>query len=94
LSAIQISGAAGFLLAQGFIAPGRLRRGDAIKRNARRAGVLMIGVAGLLVIAGTIEGFISPQRISIPLRLGFGGLTAIGLFAYLALSGRAPDRAA
>jgi uncharacterized membrane protein SpoIIM required for sporulation len=93
LTAIQIAGTAGFLLTQAIIAPGRLRRGDALKANARRAGVLMIGVAGLLLIAGTIEGFVSPQRTSIPFRLGFGALTAIGLFAYLGFAGRAPARA-
>ena len=88
LTSIQIAGAAGLLLAQAIIAPGRLRRSDALKTNARRAGVLMIGVAGLLVIAGTIEGFITPQRTSEALRFGIGALTAVGLIAYVGLCGR------
>ena len=89
LTSIQIAGAAGLLLAQAIVAPGRSRRGDALKANARRAGVLMIGVAGLLVIAGTIEGFITPQRTSEALRFGIGALTAVGLISYFGLSGRA-----
>jgi uncharacterized membrane protein SpoIIM required for sporulation len=88
LTAIQIAGAAGLLLAQGIIAPGRLRRIDALKANARRAGVLMIGVAGMLCVAGTIEGFVSPQRTSEAFRFGFGAMTAVLLIAYFAFCGR------
>jgi uncharacterized membrane protein SpoIIM required for sporulation len=88
LSAIQIAGAAGFLLAQALIAPGRLRRIDALKANARRAGTLMLGVAAMLVVAGTIEGFVSPQRLSIALRFAFGACTAVALAAYIGWAGR------
>jgi len=96
LTSIQIAGAAGILLAQALIAPGRKRRGDALRDNARRASVLMIGVAGLLVVAGLIEGFVTPQRTPIVFRFGVGGLTAVLLLAYLALAGRSatPGRAA
>jgi uncharacterized membrane protein SpoIIM required for sporulation len=89
LTSIQISGAAGLLLAQAIVAPGRLRRIDALKASARRAGVLMIGVAGLLVVAGTIEGFVTPQRTSEVFRFGVGALTAVLLIAYFGLAGRA-----
>jgi len=88
LSSIQIAGAAGLLLAQAIIAPGRLRRIDALKVNARRAGVLMTGVVGMLLIAGTIEGFVTPQRSSEAFRFGVGALTAVLLVAYFALCGR------
>lgn len=88
LTSIQIAGGAGLLLAQAVIAPGRLRRIDALKANARRAGVLMIGVAGLLCVAGTIEAFVSPQRTPIAFRCAFGTLTAVLLFAYIAFAGR------
>jgi len=88
LTSIQIAGGAGLLLAQAIVAPGRLRRADALRENARRAGVLMIGVAGLLVVAGTIEGFVTPQRTPEVFRFGVGALTAVGLVAYVALAGR------
>lgn len=88
LTSIQIAAGAGLLLAQAIIAPGRLRRIDALKANARRAGVLMLGVAGLLAVAGTIEGFISPMRTSLTFRFGFGILTAVLLASYLGLAGR------
>lgn len=91
LTSIQIAGAAGLLLAQAIVAPGRKRRIDALTANARRAGVLMIGVAGLLVVAGLIEGFVTPQRTSETFRFSVGGLTALLLFAYIAFAGRRPD---
>ncbi len=88
LSAIQIAGSAGLLLAGAIVAPGRLRRIDALKLNARRAGTLICGVAAMLVVAGIIEGFVSPLRTTVPFRLGVGALTAVLLAAYLALAGR------
>jgi uncharacterized membrane protein SpoIIM required for sporulation len=93
LSAIQISGGAGLLIAGAILAPGRLRRIDALKRSARRAGTLICGVAAMLVVAGIIEGFFSPLRTSIALRLGVGALTAVALAAYLSLAGRSAPQA-
>lgn len=88
LSSIQIAGGAGMLLAQAILAPGRLRRIDALRANARRAGVLMIGVAALLCVAGLIEGFVTPQRTSELFRFAVGAVTAAGLVTYLGFAGR------
>jgi len=88
LTAIQIAGAAGLLIAAGILAPGRLRRRDAITLNATRAGVLFAGVASMLVVAGTIEGFFSPLRLAADVRLTFGLVTAIGLILYFGFCGR------
>jgi uncharacterized membrane protein SpoIIM required for sporulation len=87
LTAIQIAGGAGLVLAGGYLRPGRARRVDALTAAARRAGTLVLGVALLLCVAGTIEGFISPQRLSIPVRGAIGALTALALIAYLLGSG-------
>jgi uncharacterized membrane protein SpoIIM required for sporulation len=89
LTAIQIAGGAGLVLAAGFVRPGRARRIDALAANGARAVVLMLGVAGMLVVAGLIEGFISPQRLSTDVRFAIGGLTAIALCAYFGFAGRA-----
>jgi uncharacterized membrane protein SpoIIM required for sporulation len=88
LFAIQIAGGAGLILAAGIVRPGRARRVDALRANAARALTLMLGVAGLLIIAGTIEGFVSPQRLSIDVRLAIGALTAVVLAGYLTFAGR------
>jgi len=88
LTAIQVAGAAGLLIAAGVLYPGRLRRRDAIAANARRAGTLFMGVASMLIVAGTIEAFISPRRLPASARIGVGLLTALGLLLYFAGAGR------
>jgi uncharacterized membrane protein SpoIIM required for sporulation len=95
LSAIQVAGGAGLLLAAAIVAPGRVRRVDALVRNAQRAGVLVLGTAALLIVAGLIEGFVSPQRLGPAVRIALGALTAIGLALYVTFAGRsrAPQRA-
>jgi uncharacterized membrane protein SpoIIM required for sporulation len=94
LSAIQIAGGGGLLLAAALVAPGRIRRVDALVRNGQRAGTLILGTAALLVVAGTIEGFVSPQRLSPAVRIEIGALTAIALGIYLGFAGRSDARTA
>jgi uncharacterized membrane protein SpoIIM required for sporulation len=89
LTAIQIAGAAGLTIAAGVLYPGRLSRRDAVRANARRAGTLIAGVAAMLVVAGTIEGFLSPQRWSPNVRIGIGAVTALVLVCYFGFCGRA-----
>jgi uncharacterized membrane protein SpoIIM required for sporulation len=88
LTAIQVAGGAGLLLAAAIVAPGRVRRIDAVVRNARRAGTLALGTAAMLIVAGIIEGFVSPQRLGPGVRLGFGAVTALALALYFSLAGR------
>ena len=88
LTAIIIASAAGLLLAAGVLAPGRLRRIDALQRNAQRAGVLILGVSAMLVLAGTIEGFYSPQRFPPEARIAMGAVTAVAMAWYFTFAGR------
>jgi uncharacterized membrane protein SpoIIM required for sporulation len=93
LTAIQIAGGAGLLISAGILAPGRLLRRDAIASAARRAGVLIAGVASMLLLAGTIEGFFSPLRLPAPERIAVGVVTALALLAYFGFAGRARSSA-
>jgi len=88
LTAIQVAGASGLLIAAGILYPGRLRRRDAIVRNARRAGTLILGVASMLIVAGTIEAFFSPRRLPAPIRIAVGLVTALALLLYFTGAGR------
>ncbi len=60
IPAIFIAGGTGFLLARGLLVPGTLSRGDAVRREGRNAMKLLGGVVLILVLAGLIEGFITP----------------------------------
>jgi len=65
LPAIFLSGAAGLLLGQALIFPGSRPRLLALKSQGQLAAQLMFGVVPMLIIAGLIEGFFSPNP-SIP----------------------------
>ncbi|HEY6119335.1 MAG TPA: stage II sporulation protein M, partial [Pyrinomonadaceae bacterium] len=88
LSCIFIAGGAGLLIGSALLMPGDLTRGDALKTRGMEAVRLMIGVAVLLVLAGMIEGFISPAPISPVVKFSIGGLTGVALYTYLLLGGR------
>lgn len=87
LTAIQIAGAAGLLIAAAIVYPGRMRRRDLIAANARRAGTLILGVASMLIVAGTIEAFFSPLRFSESIRIAVGLFTVVVLAVYFGALG-------
>jgi uncharacterized membrane protein SpoIIM required for sporulation len=61
LPAIFFAGGAGLQLGRAVLFPGRYRRIDAIKFYGQQAAVLTGGIIPMLIIAGVIESFISPQ---------------------------------
>jgi uncharacterized membrane protein SpoIIM required for sporulation len=63
LSVIFICGGAGMQLGWSIVRPGLLTRRAALVLATRRAVYLLLGCIPLLVIAGTIEGFISPSNL-------------------------------
>ena len=91
LSCIFMAGGAGLLIGSAMIMPGDLSRGEAIKKNGKEAVRLMMGVATLLIIAGLIEGFISPAPIDPRIKFSIAALTGIGLYSYLLLVGRGEE---
>lgn len=88
LSCIFMAGGAGLLIGSAMIMPGDLSRGEALKMRGKDAVRLMMGVATLLVIAGLIEGFISPAPIDPRIKFSIAAITGIGLYSYLLLAGR------
>jgi uncharacterized membrane protein SpoIIM required for sporulation len=81
LPAIFISGGAGLLLAKGLLFPGRLSRRASLVFEGGRAVRLVLGIIPMLIVAGTIEGFVSPSNI--PQRVKY--TLAAGLFCLLLL---------
>ena len=87
LSCIFIAGGAGLLIGSAMIMPGNLTRADALKSRGMEAVRLMIGVAILLVLAGTIEGFISPVPMDARIKYSIAIVTGVALYSYLLLVG-------
>ena len=83
LSCVFIAGGAGLLIGSAMIMPGDLTRADALKTRGMEAVRLMLGVAVLLVVAGIIEGFISPAEIDPRIKYSIAAITGLALYSYL-----------
>ena len=84
LFAICVAGGGGFLLAAATLMPGPRTRGRALVENARRAIRLIAASTFLLVIAGALEGFVSPiEWWPLEGKLAVSGVTVVFLVAYL-----------
>jgi uncharacterized membrane protein SpoIIM required for sporulation len=77
LPAIFLSGGAGLLLAKGLLLPGRYKRLVALQQRGSQAIQLMFGVVPMLVIAGALEGFFSPNPLILD---GFKYLVGLAIF--------------
>jgi uncharacterized RDD family membrane protein YckC len=84
LTAICIAGGAGLLLGSAILIPGTLTRREALVVRGRRAINLVAAATLLLIPAGLLEGFVSPQGWwTLSQKLVVSGLTAVALVLYL-----------
>jgi uncharacterized membrane protein SpoIIM required for sporulation len=90
LPAIFIAGGAGFIIARGLLFPGALPRGESLVRAGRLSAQLFFGTIPLLLVAGLIEGFISPSDIPIPAKFALGAGLFTLLVLYLSSVGKTP----
>jgi uncharacterized membrane protein SpoIIM required for sporulation len=88
LSAISIAGGGGLLIASALLLPGPLTRREALVVKGRRAITLIAASTLLLIIAGTIEGLVSPRTdVPPPLKFGVSAATVV-LLAFYVTRGR------
>jgi uncharacterized membrane protein SpoIIM required for sporulation len=88
LPAIFIAGGAGLLIGTSLVVATDRPRGECLVEAGRRSLRLFGGVVPLLVIAGAIEGFVSPSPLPPAMKFLVGGALAVLLAAYLGLAGR------
>lgn len=76
-------GGSGIIVGTGFALPWAVAAADAFQVYGEQAAHLVFGVVPMLVIAGIIEGFISPSPI-VPdiLKYGIGVALFVGLLKY------------
>ena len=90
LSAICIAGGGGFLVAKGILLPGNRTRREALVENGKRAINLIAASSLFLLVAGTLEGLVSPRVWPLSWKLTISAITAVVMLAYLSL-GRRPS---
>ncbi len=88
LPSIMLAGAAGLRLGAGILFPGMLRRRDSIALAGSEAVQLVAGTIPLLVIAGTLEAFLSPTHIPVAVKFSVGAVLFTGLILWLSEGGR------
>ena len=93
LPAIFIAGGAGLRIAQGLLFPGVLPRRDSLARAGSEAVQLLLGTVPILIIAGLIEGFVSPTNLSIPLKFSMAASLFVLLNSDLFGAGREAQKA-
>ncbi len=79
LSCICVAAAAGLRIGWAIVDPGYRRRGDALRSETRAAVEMLLGTAPWLVVAGLVEGFVTPGGASrspvvVTIGLGLGAL--------------------
>ena len=77
LSCIAVCAAAGMRMGWALVEPGNRRRLDALAAEAPRAVLLVLATAPWLVLAGLVEGFVTPHHLALVPALAVGiGLAA------------------
>lgn len=82
LSVIFLAGGCGLYIGDGLLRPGLRSRGAALRRRARIGAQLVLGSVPFLVVAGLIEGFISPSGLPWPVKALVGLITGALLHLY------------
>jgi uncharacterized membrane protein SpoIIM required for sporulation len=94
LPAIFIAGGAGLRVAAGLLFPGYLPRRESLVRAGTEGVQLLMGSIPILIIAGTIEGFVSPTGLATELKFAMAAALFALLVFYLFAAGSAEAHAA
>ena len=89
LSEIVIAGACGLMIGRAIVWAGLEPRRQALIAASARSVRLLVGTLPFMVVAGILEGFVSPMGFAWPFKVAIGLTTAVVFYGYLTLTGRA-----
>lgn len=88
LTVIFIVGGSGLHLGYALLRPGLHTRLESLRVAAHKVVRLIFGCLPLLVVAGIVEGFVSPSSLPPLAKIAIGVCIAVLLYSYLFLAGR------
>ncbi|HEY3181258.1 MAG TPA: stage II sporulation protein M [Gaiellaceae bacterium] len=88
LSCIVVAGAAGMRLGWAIVEPGRRTRAAALGREGRRAVAMVLGTAPWLVVAGIVEGFVTPSGFGLAVVAAVGFTLALTYWSLVVFAAR------
>ncbi len=88
LSVIFLAGGCGLYIGDSILRPGLLSRRTVLVQRTQLSVLLIMGCVPLLILAGMIEGFVSPSGLPWPIKLAVGLATGVTLHTYWLRAGR------
>jgi uncharacterized membrane protein SpoIIM required for sporulation len=93
ITAILIAAGAGLRLGLSLVMPGALTRGASLRAGAREAVLLVLGTIPMFIVAGTIEGFVTPSYLPGAAKIILGVAAGAAAVGYALTAGRIPEGA-
>jgi uncharacterized membrane protein SpoIIM required for sporulation len=93
MTAIVMGAGAGLRLFWAWVHPGPVPRGWALARASRAMVTVAVGLVGVLLVSGMLEGFVTPSSLPAWLRVAIGVVCFLAFLALVLVRGRAAYRA-
>lgn len=93
LTAVFLAMGAGLRLGWTIVAPGPRSRVAALATEGRSTFALAIGLTGVLLISGLLEGFVTPSALDPTAKIALGTVAELGFLTYVLVLGRRATRA-
>lgn len=93
LTAVFVASGIGLRTGWAWVAPGALPRAQSLAAAGRMAGVAGLGLAGVLLVSGVIEAFVTPSGLPTGARIAIGAVAELAFLTYVIVLGRRGLRA-
>ncbi|MDI9587469.1 MAG: stage II sporulation protein M [Acidobacteriota bacterium] len=88
LTAVFVAGGAGLSLFWSWVSPGSRTRLGSFAHRGRQVVLIVLGLVPTLLVAGLIEGFVTPSTLPVEVRVGIGFTVWFLFLAYALILGR------